>query len=107
MHKAVLRREVNGVRDVAVKVQYPGALQTMLQDLTNIRLSAKFLQVLVRPDSWLSSVCGPSACVSVSVSVRGPTFPSCVSPMSEWREMLHVRSWRGSGRGACALAEQL
>ena len=49
MHKAVLRREVNGVRDVAVKVQYPGALQTMLQDLTNIRLSAKFLQVLADP----------------------------------------------------------
>jgi hypothetical protein len=29
---------------VAVKVQYPDALQTMLQDLSNIRVAAGFLQ---------------------------------------------------------------
>lgn len=33
----------NGV--VAVKVQYPDALQTMLQDLSNVRVAASFLQV--------------------------------------------------------------
>ena len=33
----------NGV--VAVKVQYPDALQTMLQDLSNVRVAAGFLQV--------------------------------------------------------------
>jgi predicted unusual protein kinase regulating ubiquinone biosynthesis (AarF/ABC1/UbiB family) len=31
---------------VAVKVQYPGALEIMIQDLSNIRLAAGFLQVL-------------------------------------------------------------
>ena len=48
VHKALLRREVDGIRDVAVKVQYPGALDTMLQDLANIRLAAEFLQVHCR-----------------------------------------------------------
>ncbi len=32
----------NGV--VAVKVQYPDGLQTMLQDLSNVRVAANFLQ---------------------------------------------------------------
>jgi hypothetical protein len=32
---------------VAVKVQYPNALETMLQDLSNIRVAARFLQVLL------------------------------------------------------------
>ena len=37
---------------VAVKVQYPDALQMMLQDLSNIRVAARFLQVGLcsRPD---------------------------------------------------------
>jgi predicted unusual protein kinase regulating ubiquinone biosynthesis (AarF/ABC1/UbiB family) len=33
---------------VAVKVQYPDALETMLQDLSNIRVAARFLQVRIR-----------------------------------------------------------
>ena len=47
----------NGV--VAVKVQYPDALQTMLQDLSNVRVAASFLQVgggkltpYAGPGSW-------------------------------------------------------
>ena len=41
----------NGV--VAVKVQYPDALQTMLQDLGNVRVAANFLQVREAPSQVL------------------------------------------------------
>ena len=34
---------------VAVKIQYPDALARMLQDLVNIRVAARFLQVRARP----------------------------------------------------------
>ena len=34
---------------VAVKVQYPDALQMMLQDLSNIRVAARFLQAGLCP----------------------------------------------------------
>ena len=35
---------------VAVKVQYPGALEVMVQDLSNIRVCAGFLQAgVLRP----------------------------------------------------------
>ena len=37
VHKARLRHSRHGGQEVAVKVQYPGALQVMLQDLKNIR----------------------------------------------------------------------
>ncbi len=51
----------NGV--VAVKVQYPDALQTMLQDLSNVRVAANFLQVwellfMHSPDSGHHLRCG-------------------------------------------------
>lgn len=50
VHKAKLLnagRWANSPKDgiVAVKVQYPGALEIMVQDLSNIRLAAGFLQV--------------------------------------------------------------
>ena len=53
VHKARVRPEFrpwsgrhrDGV--AAVKVQYPGALAVMLQDLANIRLAAAFLQVCI------------------------------------------------------------
>ncbi len=43
------RRWANAPKDgiVAVKVQYPDALQVMIQDLSNIRVAAKFLEVRV------------------------------------------------------------
>ena len=49
VHKARLlapSRWVGAPRDglVAVKVQYPGALEVMVQDLSNIRVCAGFLQ---------------------------------------------------------------
>ncbi|CAL8461942.1 g1473 [Coccomyxa elongata] len=49
VHKAKLlnpRRWANAPKDgiVAVKVQYPDALQVMIQDLSNIRVAAKFLE---------------------------------------------------------------
>ena len=50
VHKAKLlnpRRWANAPKDgiVAVKVQYPDALQVMIQDLSNIRVAARFLEV--------------------------------------------------------------
>ena len=39
---------------VAVKIQYPDALARMLQDLVNIRVAARFLQVRARLLSWPS-----------------------------------------------------
>ena len=58
VHKARLlapNRWVGAPRDglVAVKVQYPGALEVMVQDLSNIRVCAGFLQAGVLP-LWLS-----------------------------------------------------
>eukprot|EP00884_Botryococcus_braunii_P022387 jgi/Botrbrau1/8832/Bobra.0335s0019.1 len=47
VHKAMLQPGIlrgKGDRLVAVKVQYPGALEVMVQDLRNIRLAAAFLQ---------------------------------------------------------------
>ena len=41
VHKAELRHSMHGIREVAVKVQYPGALQVMLQDLKNIRRASR------------------------------------------------------------------
>ena len=46
---------------MAVKVQYPGALAVMLQDLRNIRVAAEFLQVRagVRHSTKLCPHCLP------------------------------------------------
>ena len=65
VHKARVRPEFrpwsgrhrDGV--AAVKVQYPGALAVMLQDLANIRIAAAFLQVCMASNA-------PARCNSVT-----------------------------------------
>ena len=65
---------MGGTREVAVKVQYPGALNTMLQDLTNIRLAAEFLQVQ-SPDLLLAT--GHTSTPGGTVSMLGDMPSSC------------------------------